>query len=36
MREAEIGLDRQFVDPIGYLDLYFAFSGFASCRQWRA
>lgn len=26
--EEEIGLDRQFVDPIGYLDLRFAFSGF--------
>jgi 8-oxo-dGTP pyrophosphatase MutT (NUDIX family) len=25
--EEEIGLDRQFVDPIGYLDLRFAFSG---------
>jgi 8-oxo-dGTP pyrophosphatase MutT (NUDIX family) len=24
--EEEIGLDRQFVDPIGYLDLRFAFS----------
>jgi 8-oxo-dGTP pyrophosphatase MutT (NUDIX family) len=26
--EEEIGLDRQFVDPIGYLDLYLTFSGF--------
>ena len=26
--EEEIGLDRQFVDPIGYLDLRFAFSRF--------
>ena len=25
---AEIGLDRRFVDPIGYLDLYLTFSGF--------
>jgi 8-oxo-dGTP pyrophosphatase MutT (NUDIX family) len=30
LREAheEIGLDRKFVDPIGYLDLYLTFSGF--------
>ncbi len=30
LREAdeEIGLKRQFVDPIGYLDLYLTFSGF--------
>jgi 8-oxo-dGTP pyrophosphatase MutT (NUDIX family) len=26
--EEEIGLDRGFVDPIGYLDLYLTFSGF--------
>lgn len=26
--EEEIGLDREFVDPIGYLDLYLTFSGF--------
>jgi 8-oxo-dGTP pyrophosphatase MutT (NUDIX family) len=26
--EEEIGLDRKFVDPIGYLDLYLTFSGF--------
>lgn len=26
--EEEIGLERQFVDPIGYLDLYLTFSGF--------
>jgi 8-oxo-dGTP pyrophosphatase MutT (NUDIX family) len=26
--EEEIGLDRRFVDPIGYLDLYLTFSGF--------
>ena len=30
LREAheEIGLDRSFIDPIGYLDLYLTFSGF--------
>jgi len=30
LREAkeEIGLDRRFVDPIGYLDLFLTFSGF--------
>lgn len=30
LREAdeEIGLDRRFVDPIGYLDIYLTFSGF--------
>ena len=30
LREAdeEIGLDRQLIDPIGYLDLYLTFSGF--------
>ena len=30
LREAqeEIGLDRELVDPIGYLDLYLTFSGF--------
>jgi 8-oxo-dGTP pyrophosphatase MutT (NUDIX family) len=30
MREAqeEIGLDRKFIEPIGYLDLYLTFSGF--------
>jgi 8-oxo-dGTP pyrophosphatase MutT (NUDIX family) len=30
LREAteEIGLDRKFVEPIGYLDLYLTFSGF--------
>jgi 8-oxo-dGTP pyrophosphatase MutT (NUDIX family) len=26
--EEEIGLERRFVDPIGYLDLYLTFSGF--------
>ena len=26
--EEEIGLDRQLIDPIGYLDLYLTFSGF--------
>jgi 8-oxo-dGTP pyrophosphatase MutT (NUDIX family) len=26
--EEEIGLDRKFIDPIGYLDLYLTFSGF--------
>jgi 8-oxo-dGTP pyrophosphatase MutT (NUDIX family) len=26
--EEEIGLDRRFVDPIGYLDIYLTFSGF--------
>jgi 8-oxo-dGTP pyrophosphatase MutT (NUDIX family) len=26
--EEEIGLDRRFVEPIGYLDLYLTFSGF--------
>jgi len=26
--EEEIGLDRRFIDPIGYLDLYLTFSGF--------
>ena len=26
--EEEIGLDRHFIDPIGYLDLYLTFSGF--------
>ena len=26
--EEEIGLERSFVDPIGYLDLYLTFSGF--------
>ena len=30
LREAheEVGLDKRFVDPIGYLDLYLTFSGF--------
>jgi 8-oxo-dGTP pyrophosphatase MutT (NUDIX family) len=30
LREAheEVGLDKKFVDPIGYLDLYLTFSGF--------
>jgi 8-oxo-dGTP pyrophosphatase MutT (NUDIX family) len=30
MREAneEVGLDRRFIEPIGYLDLYLTFSGF--------
>ena len=26
--EEEIGLERRFVDPVGYLDLYLTFSGF--------
>jgi 8-oxo-dGTP pyrophosphatase MutT (NUDIX family) len=26
--EEEIGLERKFIDPIGYLDLYLTFSGF--------
>jgi 8-oxo-dGTP pyrophosphatase MutT (NUDIX family) len=26
--EEEIGLDRRFIEPIGYLDLYLTFSGF--------
>jgi len=26
--EEEIGLQRSFIDPIGYLDLYLTFSGF--------
>ena len=33
--EEEVGLDRDFVDPIGYLDLYGTASAFASCRRWR-
>ena len=33
--EEEIGLSREFVDPIGYLDLYAPVSDFASCRRWR-
>jgi hypothetical protein len=31
----KIGLKREFIEPIGYLDLYGPVSAFASCRRWR-
>ena len=34
--EEEIGLDRQLIDPIGYLDLYLTFSGFRILPDGRA
>ena len=34
--EEEVGLKRDFIEPIGYLDLYLTFTGFPFCRSSRA